>query len=35
LTDKPFIYVFNVDEATLGDQERRSELEASVAPLRA
>ena len=32
LTDKPFIYVFNVDEATLGDQERRSELEASVAP---
>ncbi len=32
LTDKPFIYVFNVDEATLGNQERRRELEASVAP---
>ena len=32
LTDKPFIYVFNVDEATLGDGERRMELEASVAP---
>ena len=32
LTDKPFIYVFNVDEATLGDQARRAELEASVAP---
>jgi GTP-binding protein YchF len=32
LTDKPFIYVFNVDEATLGDQARRKELEASVAP---
>jgi GTP-binding protein YchF len=32
LTDKPFIYVFNVDEATLGDDARRAELEASVAP---
>ncbi|MHB1088415.1 MAG: redox-regulated ATPase YchF [Acidimicrobiales bacterium] len=32
LTDKPFIYVFNVDEATLGDEARRQELEASVAP---
>ncbi len=31
LTDKPFIYVFNVDEATLSD-DRRAELEASVAP---
>jgi ribosome-binding ATPase len=32
LTDKPFIYVFNVDEATLGDEERQLELQASVAP---
>ncbi|MGB8196570.1 MAG: redox-regulated ATPase YchF [Acidimicrobiales bacterium] len=32
LTDKPFIYVFNVDEATLGDESRRSALTASVAP---
>jgi GTP-binding protein YchF len=32
LTDKPFIYVFNVDEETLGDQSRRAALEASVAP---
>ena len=32
LTDKPFIYVFNVDEATLGDQPRIDELRASVAP---
>ena len=32
LTDKPFIYVFNVDESTLSDEARRSELEASVAP---
>jgi GTP-binding protein YchF len=32
LTDKPFIYVFNVDEATLGDQARREELQRSVAP---
>jgi hypothetical protein len=32
LTDKPFIYVFNVDEETLGNEARRQELEASVAP---
>jgi GTP-binding protein YchF len=32
LTDKPFIYVFNVDEATLGDEERQAQLRASVAP---
>jgi GTP-binding protein YchF len=32
LTDKPFIYVFNVDEETLGNETRRAELEASVAP---
>jgi ribosome-binding ATPase len=32
LTDKPFIYVFNVDEATLGDAARRGQLEESVAP---
>jgi len=32
LTDKPFIYVFNVDESTLGDEARRAELAASVAP---
>jgi GTP-binding protein YchF len=32
LTDKPFIYVFNVDEETLGDETRRAALEASVAP---
>jgi len=32
LTDKPFIYVFNVDEETLSDENRRRELEASVAP---
>ncbi len=32
LTDKPFIYVFNVDEATLADKERRNDLHASVAP---
>jgi hypothetical protein len=32
LTDKPFIYVFNVDEATLGDEARRAALTASVAP---
>jgi GTP-binding protein YchF len=32
LTDKPFIYVFNVDEETLGDEARQSELAASVAP---
>ena len=32
LTDKPFIYVFNVDEATLADEGRIAELRASVAP---
>ncbi len=32
LTDKPFIYVFNVDEETLGDVVRRDALAASVAP---
>ena len=32
LTDKPFIYVFNVDETTLADESRRSELASSVAP---
>jgi hypothetical protein len=32
LTDKPFIYVFNVDEETLGDASRQSALAASVAP---
>jgi ribosome-binding ATPase len=32
LTDKPFIYVFNVDEETLGDESRRAALEASVSP---
>ncbi|MBW4077925.1 MAG: redox-regulated ATPase YchF [Acidobacteria bacterium] len=32
LTDKPFIYVFNVDEATLADEARRTQLEESVAP---
>ena len=32
LTDKPFIYVFNVDEATIGDEARTKELMASVAP---
>jgi GTP-binding protein YchF len=32
LTDKPFIFVFNVDEATLGDEARQNELKASVAP---
>jgi GTP-binding protein YchF len=32
LTDKPFIYVFNVDEETLGNDDRKRELQASVAP---
>jgi len=32
LTDKPFIYVFNVDEETLADEPRRAALVASVAP---
>jgi GTP-binding protein YchF len=32
LTDKPFIYVFNVDEATIADEQRCQELMDSVAP---
>jgi GTP-binding protein YchF len=32
LTDKPFIYVFNVDEATIGNSARTQELVASVGP---
>jgi hypothetical protein len=32
LTDKPFIYVFNVDESTLSDETRQRELVAAVAP---
>lgn len=32
LTTKPFIYVFNVDEAVLGDQAKLDELAALVAP---
>lgn len=32
MTDKPFIYVFNVDESTLGNAERIAQLQASVAP---
>ncbi len=32
LTDKPFIYVFNVDEETLSNKARQDELLASVAP---
>ncbi|MEI8148042.1 MAG: GTPase, partial [Actinomycetes bacterium] len=32
LTDKPFIYVFNVDEDTLSNEARRNELISSVAP---
>ncbi len=32
LTTKPFLYVFNADEAVLTDQGRRKELEALVAP---
>ncbi|MFI5036826.1 MAG: redox-regulated ATPase YchF [Acidimicrobiales bacterium] len=32
LTAKPFIYVFNVDEATIADAPRLAELLASVAP---
>jgi hypothetical protein len=32
LSDKPFIYVFNVDEATLSDPARQGELRDSVAP---
>ena len=32
LTAKPSIYVFNIDEAALGDEERQAELERLVAP---
>jgi ribosome-binding ATPase len=32
LTDKPFIYVFNVDEETLANEDRQQELRDSVAP---
>ncbi|WP_104091700.1 redox-regulated ATPase YchF [Arthrobacter sp. GMC3] len=32
LTAKPFIYVFNVDDAVLGNPERQEELRALVAP---
>jgi hypothetical protein len=32
LTDKPFIYVFNVDEETLSNEVRQQELRDSVAP---
>jgi GTP-binding protein YchF len=32
LSAKPFIYVFNVDEDALGDEARRAELAALVAP---
>ena len=35
LTDKPFIYVFNVDEETLANPERCAALIASVAPSQA
>jgi GTP-binding protein YchF len=35
LTAKPFIYVFNVDEEVLGDEAKRKELEALVAPAKA
>jgi GTP-binding protein YchF len=35
LTAKPFIYVFNVDEAVLTDAAKRAELEALVAPAQA
>jgi hypothetical protein len=35
LTTKPFLYVFNADEAVLSDQTRRKELEELVAPAQA
>jgi len=35
LTAKPFIFVFNVDEAVLTDAARKAELEALVAPAQA
>jgi GTP-binding protein YchF len=35
LTAKPFIFVFNVDEAVLTSEERKAELAALVAPVKA
>ncbi|MEZ0164643.1 redox-regulated ATPase YchF [Kineococcus sp. LSe6-4] len=35
LTTKPFLYVFNVDETVLGDETRKQELRALVAPAEA
>jgi hypothetical protein len=35
MTTKPFLYVFNVDAAELGDQELRARLQALVSPARA
>lgn len=35
LTAKPFLYVFNVDESTLGNPSRQAELAALVAPAQA
>jgi len=35
LTTKPFLYVFNVDAAELGDQELRANLQKLVAPAKA
>lgn len=35
MTSKPFLYVFNVDAAELGDQVLRASLQALVAPARA
>ena len=35
MTTKPFLYVFNVDAAELGDQELRASLQALVAPAKA
>jgi GTP-binding protein YchF len=35
LTAKPFIYVFNVDEAVLTDEARKAELQALVSPAEA
>jgi ribosome-binding ATPase YchF (GTP1/OBG family) len=35
LTSKPFLYVFNVDENTLGDADKQAALAALVAPAKA
>ncbi|WP_072314083.1 redox-regulated ATPase YchF [Agrococcus sp. Marseille-P2731] len=35
LTAKPVLFVFNVDEAVLGDEEKKAELAALVAPAKA